>query len=121
MGRLQDFNGIVFDNPSQIASNSSGHFVEEMHVTQFAYMGISAEYSSGCVIQNNYINAGNNFSAQGIGVAGTTSGNLLESGNLVLRNQVLYCHFGIVSPGTDWQQLFREQCRVRLHNGVCTE
>jgi hypothetical protein len=50
-GTLTGFlNGIVFNNPSQIASNSSGHFVEEMHITKFTYFGIEAEYATGCVI-----------------------------------------------------------------------
>ena len=91
--------GIVFNNPSQIAANNSGHFVEEMHITQFPRIGIEADNATGCVIQNNYVNAGNNFSAIGIEVSGAATGNLLESGNLVLRNQVLNCNAGIVSAG----------------------
>ena len=99
-GTLTGFlSGIVFNNPSQIASNNSGHFVEEMHITQFTRIGIFADNATGCVIQNNYVNAGNNFSAIGIEVAGAATGNLLQSGNLVLRNQVLYCNMGIVSAG----------------------
>ena len=99
-GTLTGFlNGIVFNNPSEIAANNSGHFVEEMHITQFTYFGIEAEFATGCVIQNNYINAGNNFFAEGIAVAGAATGNLLQSGNLVLRNQVLNCNVGIVSAG----------------------
>lgn len=99
-GTLTGFlNGIVFNNPSEIAANNSGHFVEEMHITQFTRIGIEADNATGCVIQNNYVNAGNNLSAIGIEVSGAATGNLLQSGNLVLRNQVLNCNEGIVSGG----------------------
>jgi parallel beta-helix repeat protein len=87
--------GIFLYNGTQVPAKNAGHVVEKMRLTN-SYIGVWLNLGSGCLIQNNYIDA--------FGLTGTNAGVFVDGGvgNQVIRNQVLNSFYGILATGSNY-------------------